>query len=137
MAANKAEPGRQAINAQNDPAEVSDDITRIVNYLNAKRSDTSQRTNGLMHELSHRREEIVDRLGLGQHARLRDELSELARELPKELPRELPRERKSPDAGRTSGSPLIAERYHAFCRELDQMLDSFKARIESDKPIQH
>ena len=40
-------------------------------------------------------------------------------------------------SSRRKSNPALAERYHAFCHELDVMLDGFRARVDGDKPVKH
>jgi len=113
--------------AADNPDRVSDDISRVVDYLNTKRSGANERTHGLAHEIAHRRE---------------------ASSGPKEngpLAEAQPVATRRPMAAASSTSaptglvanPLLTERYHAFCRDVDVLLDSFRARVEHNKPIKH
>jgi hypothetical protein len=110
-----------------DRADISDDITRIVSYLNTKRAGSQDRTVGLVHEISHRREEVVNELGSSANHALADRFSSLAQSLPE----------RNDTTNETAGNPALTERYHSFCRELDVLLDSFRARIDINKPVKH
>ena len=119
--ADKTSPARlKSPEEVREQSAISDDISRIVSYLNTKRSDASERTSDLVQELTHRREEAA-----GQ---------------PEESI-----EHKIPTPSRTTtaslpemrGNPILAERYHAFCRDLDGLLDSFRARVEGEKRVRH
>lgn len=107
-----------------DQSAISEDITRIVGYLNTKRSDANERTSDLVQEITQRREDILGRLT----GRL-DPSPEPLNEIEEPPPMERTMHRR--------GDPLLAERYHAFCRDLDTLLDSFRARVESGKRIRH
>ena len=104
---------------------ISDDITRIVGYLNAKRSTSNVRTSGLVQEIAQRREEAASR-----PAPRTEPPGQLNDRLPQVSEREA-----IPPAVHTN--PVISERYHAFCHDLDSMLDTFKARVAGGKPVQH
>ncbi len=119
--ADKTSPARlRSPEEVKDQSAISDDISRIVSYLNTKRSDASERTSDLVQELTHRREEAAER--------------------PEESA-----EHRIPTPSRTTatshpelrGNPLLAERYHSFCRDLDVLLDSFRARVEGEKRVRH
>ena len=108
---------------------VSDDINRIASYLTEKRSAASDRTQGLAPEIAHRRSDIVAK---ADHSEVfASRLNELASDLP--------------DSGHVArphskplhANPILAERLHVFCRELDQLLDGFRARIEYNKRVRH
>ena len=116
MAAQKVSPTKlTAADASRDQTAISDDITRIVGYLNTKRSIASERTSGLAQEIAHRRDEMSE--------------SDAGDELADSIPRRAGSEVRS--------NPVLAERYHTFCRDLDTLLDSFRARVEGDKRIRH
>ena len=119
--ADKTSPARlKSPEAARDQSAVSDDISRIVSYLNTKRSDASERASDLVQELTHRREEASGQSEAGVLGSASSAQSEPYASLPE-----------------ISGNPLLAERYHAFCRELDVLLDSFRARVDSDKRVRH
>lgn len=103
-----------------DQSAVSDDISRIVSYLNTKRSDASERTSDLVQELTHRREEAAGR----PEESIEHSMPGPTRSTTTTLPQ-------------TRGNPLLAERYHSFCRDLDLLLDSFRARVEGEKRVRH
>ena len=108
-----------------DQSAISEDITRIVGYLNTKRSDANERTSDLVQEITQRREDILGRLT----GRL-----EPSPQPPSEaIVESEPIEPRTP----RRGNPLLAERYHAFCRDLDALLDSFRARVEGEKRVRH
>ena len=122
MAADKASSNRRAkSDVSRDQTAISEDITRVVGYLNTKRSNASERTSGLVQELSHRREDLS-----GQPERV--VTAEASSQLNKQS------EQSSLPA---RSNPLLAERYHAFCHDMDVMLDGFRARVDGDKPVQH
>ena len=107
-----------------DQSAISEDITRIVGYLNTKRSDSNERTSDLVQEITQRREDILGRLT----GRL-DTAPEPLNEIEEPEPIERPKHRR--------GAPVLAERYHDFCRDLDALLDSFRARVEDSKRVRH
>lgn len=124
--ADKIAPVRQAkVDASRDEAAISDDIDRIVGYLNNKRSDAHGRTSDLMQEITHRREELSGRLDQVASEDVPKQLNKLARSIP---------DRSVSEA---RANPILAERYHTFCRDLDALLDSFRARVDDNKRIQH
>lgn len=130
--ADKTSPVQQAPNGHADKqAEISEDITRIVSYLNDKRSSSNERASGLVQELTQRRDEVSGRMGLAEHNALASQLSDMVQSLPEPAPPSKPMPRPA------GGNPILAERYHAFCHDLDVLLDTFRARIEGDKPVQH
>ena len=124
--ADKTSPVRQtATDESRDQAAISDDIEKIVGYLNNKRSNASDRASDLMQEISHRREELSERRGEVANGDGPKQLHELARKTRERAPSDM------------SSSPVLAERYHAFCRDLDELLDSFRARVDQKKRIRH
>ncbi|MFT5509900.1 MAG: hypothetical protein ACI89J_002991 [Hyphomicrobiaceae bacterium] len=126
MAADKATPNRRVKNhVSRDQTAISEDITRIVGYLNTKRSNASERATGLVQELSHRREDLSGRPE-------RSVTSESSTQI--DRPNEVVRVQSAP---RGKSNPVLAERYHAFCHDLDVMLDGFRARVDGDKPVRH
>ena len=123
MSADKVSPTRlAAADASREQSAISDDITRIVGYLNQKRSIASERTSGLAQEIAHRRDELSE-------GAARRELADNAVETPSLM---------TDGAGKeTRSNPALAERYHTFCRDLDVLLDTFRARVEGKKQIRH
>lgn len=121
MAADKASSNQTAKSDRSrDQKAISDDITRVVGYLNTKRSNASQLTSGLAQEISHRRDDASDRT-----VRRSDSSSSVDHA-------------KSDESRRsTQQNPVLAERYHSFCHDLDVMLDGFRARVDGDKPVKH
>ena len=119
--ADKTSPARLKLpDEARDQTAVSDDISRIVSYLNTKRSDASERTSDLVQELTHRREEAAGwPEGVAEHS---------VSTSPRTTTATLPQSRTN---------PLLAERYHSFCRDLDLLLDSFRARVEGEKQVRH
>jgi hypothetical protein len=108
---------------------VSDEINRVASYLTETRSASSDRTQGLAAEIAHRRADIAAKADRSEVFATR--LSELANDLP-----------EKGNVGRPHPKPLhpnprLAERLHVFCRELDQLLDGFRARIEYNKRGRH
>ena len=92
MAADKMPRNRlDAVRSRTEQDTMTEDITRIVNYLNAKRTGTSERTTDLAQELVHRREEISTAAGWAANRDLAVRLSDLVETLPKALPGALPR----------------------------------------------
>ena len=126
MAADKASSNRRTKNdVSRDQTAISEDITRIVGYLNTKRSNASEMASGLVQELSHRREDVSGRLG-------QDVSTEPSIQLTGQT-----ETRQEQGSSLARSNPALAERYHAFCHDLDVMLDGFRARVEGDKPVQH
>ena len=120
---------RQVQSSSADEERVSDDIDRIASYLTETRSASSDRTKGLATELSQRRAEMVSKADSSKV--LASNMGGHARHLP-----------KSPHVTglqptRLQTNPVLAERFHIFCRNLDQILDSFQARIECKKQARH
>ncbi|MGI9480025.1 MAG: hypothetical protein ACR2PI_25210 [Hyphomicrobiaceae bacterium] len=124
--ADKSSPVRQAeTDDSRDQTAISDDIDRIVGYLNSKRSDANERASDLLQEISHRREELSGRQGEIANGDIPKQFNELARKTQDRAPSDM------------RNSPILAERYHAFCRDLDELLDSFRARVDQKKRIRH
>jgi len=124
--ADKTSPTRlMSPEVSSDESAISEDITRIVSYLNTKRSIASGRTSDLVQEITHRREEIAGRLERSAEHELPNQLSALAQSVPNKTLAE------------SRANPILAERYHAFCRDLDVLLDSFRARVDGEKRIRH
>jgi len=109
-----------------DTAKLSEDITRVVNFLDTRRSDTSQRTTGLARGLAHRRDE-PDQLPGRSGAQTSEPRAPAVEETPQPVS-------SSP---KVIKNPELSVRYHSFCSELDHMLDSFRARVNSTKPVAH
>ena len=126
MAADKASSNQRAKSGvSRDQTAISEDITRIVGYLNTKRSNASERTSDLAQELSHRREDLSGRPERDMTSAPSTQLdgrNEIARN-------------QSPM--RAKSNPVLTARYHAFCHDLDVMLDGFRARVDGDKPVRH
>jgi hypothetical protein len=119
--------------ASGNEGTVSDDINRIASYLTETRLASCDRTQGLVTEISNRRAEITAKADRSKAFASR--LNELANDLP---------DRGWGDGGQLQPrakplhpNPLLAERLHVFCRELDQLLDSFRARVEYKKQVRH
>jgi hypothetical protein len=112
---------------------VSDDINRIASYLTEKRSAASDRTQGLAAEIAQRRSDIVAKADHSEVFATR--LSELANDLPDSRPDRRHVARPHPTPFQTN--PILAKRFHVFCRELDQLMDGFRARIEYNKQVRH
>ncbi len=126
MATDKASSKlRTKSNVSRDPVAISEDISRIVGYLNTKRSNASELTSGLAQEISHRREDLSGQSG---HDVNSDALTQA--DMRKGMA-------GVQSTSRTKSNPALAERYHAFCHELDVMLDGFRARVDGDKPVKH
>lgn len=124
--ADKTSPTRlMSPEVSRDQSAISEDITRIVSYLNTKRSVANERTSDLVQEITHRRDEIASRLEQSAARELPNQLSALAQSIPDKTVAE------------TRANPILAERFHAFCRDLDVLLDSFRARVEGEKPVRH
>jgi hypothetical protein len=118
---------------QDGQAADSDDLSRIVDYLNTKRSSSHQRAHGLVKDLVQRREETTSR----DHRQPppSSSVGNFAEPVAADPSTTMPsRDLSIPEARR---QPLLAERYHAFCHDLDLMLDSFKARVKENKPVKH
>ena len=124
--ADKTSPTRlMSPEVSRDQSAISEDITRIVSYLNTKRSVANERTSDLVQEITHRRDEIASRLEQSAARELPSQLSALAQSIPDK------------SIAETRANPILAERFHAFCRDLDVLLDSFRARVEGEKPVRH
>ncbi|MFY0611050.1 MAG: hypothetical protein JXQ99_05970 [Hyphomicrobiaceae bacterium] len=124
--ADKDSPDRQVVtDSSRDQAAISDDIDRIVGYLNNKRSGTNERASELMQEITHRREELSKRSAKDSEEDIPKQLNELARSVSNGTMSDL------------RANPILAERYHTFCRDLDELLDSFRARVDEKKRLRH
>ena len=123
MATNKMSSNRPRPNAAADA--VSDDISRIVNYLNANRDNARERATGLAQELAHHAE--VAARSPSQSGGFAERLAAVVESLPEQS--------RSPPVVRAH--PMLAEKYHSFCYDLDMLLESFRARLVSKEPIQH
>ncbi len=126
MAADK-KSAPQSIGAkpQRDQAELSDDISRIVGFLDNKRSHANERTQDLVDEIvrgdeAKRRSNGAGQQGLGSQV---DETVQTVSDKPQ------------PSVG--PRNPHLAVSYHSFCREMDLLLDSFRARVSNTKRVQH
>jgi hypothetical protein len=108
---------------------VSDDINRIASYLTEKRSASSDRTQGLAAEIAQRRSDIVAKADRSEVFATR--LSELSNDLPDR------HHAARPHPMPLQPNPILAERLHVFCRELDRLLDGFRSRIEYNKQVRH
>jgi hypothetical protein len=128
LGAEPAERGSTHAGPANE-GNVSEDINRIASYLTETRSASSDRTQGLAAEITHRRTEITAKADRSEV--FANRLSELANDLPERGTVGRPR------AKPFHPNPLLAERLHVFCRELDQLLDGFRARIEYKKQVRH
>ena len=116
-------------NAKNerDQAKVSEDLTRIVSFLDNRASSVGERAAGLSEEIIQGRSEGIDCLNLESKQAFDGQLNDLT---------QLNFDRH--EQGRSDKSnPNIAIKYHTFCRDLDALLDSFRARVANTKPIQH
>lgn len=128
MAINKKSLSQLAPASEAGSADaVAQDISRIVNYLNTNRAGVSERASGLLQELSHNRDE-----GSGAQNRLSPQA--LAARLSETVER-LPERQNLGSELHTN--PVLAARYHAFCHDLDLLLQSFRDRLASNKPVQH
>lgn len=129
MASNKTLPnrGNGLSRPSPDQAKIADDITRIAGFLDAQRSTSSQRTTGLAQELSHRREHVARDMGAAGGA---------GPAKPNSTPADMV-SRADALASELRANPVLAERYHAFCHDLDLMLAGFRARVDGEKPIKH
>lgn len=141
MSQDKPVPGLSKSHAaEADHSDLSDDLTRIVNYLDTKRSASNERASGLVQELRHRREAISDPVAAALPVTSEVQASpqlDMAIAQPTastDLDLDGIHQRASAIA---SSNPAIAERFHVFCHELDVMLATFRARVEGDKPVQH
>jgi hypothetical protein len=110
-------------------ASESDELSRIVDYLNTKRSSSHQRAHGLVKELVQRREDSSPRR---QAVREPQEAQRFEPSAPSSALQE-----RDVVTSNVTRRPLLAERYHAFCHDLDLMLDNFKSRVKDNKPVQH
>lgn len=142
MASDKAQPddraheatsedshARPSAAASMETARVAEDLDRIANYLRDNRSATFERASGLAAEIAQRRQEIAGRLASG--SAFAERLGDIARELP---------DRRLTGVGERralKANPVLAERLHAFCRDMDALLDSFRARISHARRIKH
>lgn len=128
MSADKTSSGQRAQSIGDaKQAQITDDITRIVGFLNSKRSTASERASGLMQELAQRRKEGGSQTALPSKA-----AAQATAPTPAEKQTEL-----VANLDEVLNNPALAERYHSFCHELDVLLESFRARVEIDKPIKH
>ncbi len=124
---------KQAGSGQSGAAtpDVSGDLSRIASYLTETRAATSSRTRHLVDDIAHRRGDNAGRVA---------EEADLAAPAQAQGPHDAPSDHqviKRSKVEPLATNPLLAERYHIFCRDLDQMLDSFRARIEYKKSVKH
>jgi hypothetical protein len=128
MAADKTfqTPSSSAEN-ERDQAKVSEDLTRIVSFLDNRASSVNKRAAGLSEEIIQRREESAGRSNPRLSKAFESRLDDLAQSIP---------DRQEQSISDPS-NPDISIKYHTFCRDLDALLDSFRARVASTKPIQH
>lgn len=110
-----------------DNAAVSDEIARVVSYLNSNRSDAQSRSLDLVQEITHRRDA---KLSIGEPAAPQATVAPPARS-------EAPQSARGRPENAVLTNPVLAERYHTFCYDLDQMLESFRARVDRGKPVKH
>lgn len=104
-----------------DTAKLSDDISRVVSFLDDRRTDVSGRNAELAHGVAGRRDTGA--------------LPAPPRQAPTADPP--PSEAQETPASVLNQNPEISVRYHSFCSELDQILDTFRARVNSTKPVAH
>lgn len=128
MAADKTFQTRSP-NAKNerDQARVSEDLTRIVSFLDNRASSVNERAAGLSEEITQRRQEGAARLNPELSQTFEGRLNDFAQ----------PNPDRHEQATSDKSNPNIAIKYHTFCRDLDALLDSFRARVANTKPIQH
>ncbi len=134
LTADSAEPARGARSAESE--SVSDDLNRIASYLTEKRSTQSTRNQDLAEEIAHRRAESANQArAYTDRAGAFDGLAEDDDDLDVEAMRRhlAPRHRARP----LTPNPILAERLDNFCRELDDMLENFRARIEYKNSVRH
>lgn len=112
--------GRPTMPAR-DTAKLSDDISRVVSFLDNRRTDASDRNAELLQSVAARRDPAA-------HA------SPARADPNTELPKP---EMRETQASVLNQNPELSVRYHSFCSELDQMLDAFRARVNSTKPVAH
>jgi len=111
---------------------VSDDLNRIASYLTEKRATQSSRDHDLAEEIAHRRAESASQA----HA-YADPLDPFAQEDDEDVEvvgRHLALRNK---VRPLMPNPILAERLDNFCRELDQMLENFRAQIEYKNSVKH
>lgn len=120
---------RPSIKASGEMREMSDNLDRIASYLHDSRSASFERASGLAAEIAERRQELAGRLTRG--SAFAELLGDIASELPDHGSKS-GNERAAPET-----NPVLAERLHAFCREMDALLDSFRARISHERRVKH
>ena len=128
MAADKTYQTRSP-NAKNerDQAKVSEDLTRIVSFLDNRALSVNERTTGLSEEIIQGRSEGIAYLNSKSRQAFEGQLNDLT---------QLNFDRHE-HARNDKSNPNLAIKYHTFCRDLDALLDSFRARVANTKPIQH
>jgi len=104
-----------------DSTKLSEDISRVVSFLDTRRSSAGERTADLVQDLTQRRETL---------GRSLDEASPPIADGPMTRPQD---QNKS----EAIKNPELSVRYHSFCSELDQLLDTFRARVNNSKPVAH
>lgn len=119
----------QSAASSSETARVAEDLDRIAGYLRESCAATTERESALAAEIAERRHEIADRLVKG--ATFTGRLGQIARDLP---------ERRR--AGARTGpvpeiNPLLAERLHVFCRDMDELFDTFQSRILHARRMKH
>jgi len=142
MASDKASPKDQARGAtagdaqssgsgdiSEDVSRVSQDLDRIASYLHDSRSATSEWASDLAVEISQRRAEIAGRFSAGSV--FANRLGQIARDLPE------PRRIKASERSVLETNRLLAERFHVFCCDMDELLESFRSRVAHSRRVKH
>lgn len=128
-------PERGGPKAQSENEKVSDDLNRIADYLTEKRATQSTRDHDLAEEITTRRTELPGHTGTNAHPdHLRDDLSDDEAPIPA-----IGRSGLTPYGAvqPLTPNPVLAERLHNFCCELDDMLENFRARVEYRNSVKH
>jgi hypothetical protein len=114
---------------------VPNDLKRIASYLTENRATQSTRNQDLAEEIARHRVETT------QHAALHSGQASTHRDLADEDdPEEAPFERRIVADGNITPltpNPILAEKLDTFCRELDFMLEKFRARVEYRNSVKH
>ena len=107
--------------------ELSDDITRIVEHLNNKRTNSNERVDDLAQEITQAREEGPPP-------------GECKVDLERVNQPTAPEQNSSEDTAGASNQKTklaISERHRLFCRELNSLANSFRTRMNEDKSVRH
>ena len=134
-----------------ESSALSDDIAKIVDYLDTQRSRSTERTSSLASDIVSRREDLLERLAKGRSSSMARGVAELARAVPEPVqpvhsnavarqPVEArrPVEARQPVEERAKPSNAVfSERYHQFCHDLDRLLQSFQERVSGAGPTRH